>query len=320
MKLSKIWFLLLILIVGCDRQTVNETPPPTMTVPLPTATDEPSTSATITSPASTPTATILPKATPTSSPPTATPDFQDAALFDVDPRLSTTSVSPDGTWTAEVIVAFGDAGNYYRQLYVSSAKASYLLIDEWSPTGLGFLVPRIVQWANDSSALFYAEEATADGCGIFPFRDQLARLDFATGTTEMLPKDWSPAPDGASFAYFEEGALRLIQDGVDHDIALESSLAEQLSGAIVWHPTSDRLAYTAVVNPCADQIHSIVLVDVGSGHAEIIYSEENQPNANRTFLRTVAWNDDDTLKLRDRLGNFWLLNLEAGQLSPLESP
>ena len=257
-------------------------------------------------------------------------DLPDLAGFQV---VTTTNRSPDGRWSATGLAAFPRSApeKYYARMTVarSDGSAAWTVIDLWSPYGMGYTTPEVLQWSRDGGAVYVTNKGHPDGCAPFVNATDLLRVDLATGTiTQIVPAVglWlALSPDETKLAYagFKERGLvvRDLATGKEQETGLKRRTGADFGdaiGLIVWSADSSTVVYTVAVRPCSGsasesqsvwaQATSIVRVDAATLQQTTLLNEDKQ-------LRIVsAWAGADRLLLRDKDGRNWLLNVTDGRL------
>lgn len=308
-------FLLLITFI---LFTSTCTPTSTLTVmSLPTNTPVPAAT-----PTSTPSPTATPIATSTVIPqPTATPNL---ANFQIEMWSST---SPNGEWKAQTVVALPVISDttvtsyYYAQLKVSKmdGTAEWVIVDEWSEWGLGYTIPQPLHWSHDGRYLYITNKPVPDGCAVFVNGLDLHRVDLNNGSIrEITPPVglWlSLSPDETMLAYIGYGdrglVIRDLATGAERETKLNPG-EEYQAGHILWSPDGKTLILALALWPCstdwADST-SIVRVDVATLEQVTLLQESKQ------LFVPVEWPTADKVLLKDKGGDYWLMNVTTGQIT-----
>ncbi len=320
-----VFFVVNLLLSACAPVFVSiPTPAPGATpTNIPTATLVPATVApSPTIPTVTPVpvekmATVPPTAAGT---PTATPDLSN---FQVQVQSFT---SPDGKWTAQVIVAVPVTSDtaissYYAQMKLSRTDGTteWVIVDEWSEWGLGYTVPQPLHWSHDGQYLYITNKPVPDGCAVFVNGSDLRRVDLISGDVkEILPSVglWlSLSPDETKIAYIGYGkrglVIRDLATGTEQEVPLDPGKDYQ-AGHIIWSPDRNTIVLALAIRPCsigwADST-SIIRVNVATLESATVLREDK-----RLFI-PVEWETADQVLLKDKDGNSWLMNVATGQVT-----
>lgn len=321
MRRTLIFVLLATLLFSACVPMSTPTPAPTAT-PLPIPTPAPAATSPII-PAVTPTLTEEVAAMPSTvaGTPTATPSLTD---FRVDMWSST---SPDGKWTAQVIVALpvisdtAVSSSYYTQLKVSKRDGTteWVIVDEWAEWGLGYTIPQPLHWSRDGQYLYYTNRPIPDGCAVFVNGSDLHRVDLNDGSVmEIVPSVglWlSLAPDETKLAYLGYGDRGLVRrdlaTGTERETKLDPGKDYQ-AGHIIWSPDGTTIMLVLAIRPCstdwADST-SIMRVDVATLERVMLIEEDKR------LLVPVEWATTDKVLLKDKGGDYWLMDATTGQVT-----
>lgn len=296
-------------------------------------------------PTSPPSATLPPTAplppSPTSSPdplvsPTATSDI--AQMGAQMGRDSWLSLSPDGTWQAEIEVAFPAISSeesatpapsnpqYYTKLVLRHASGSpaWTVVDEWREFGLGAATPQVFFWSPKNDFVLIADSATPDGCAIFPHLSRLRRVDLATGAIQTWASDLQGVlainPAGDSLIVFQNPTpnLRLVDVNssrqhigrAERQLSYTTLLGEWQAGGAHWNPAGNLMAFTVYPAACPPDTTYIYTLDPLSGEIELIL------DGAAGWLDITDWTERGLI-LGDRGGSRWLLDPLADTLTPL---
>ena len=260
---------------------------------------------------------------PTENPAAASPAEPPQSL-----AIVQTVDSPDGLWQATVAqsdpaIVAGES-KFYTTLSVTDGSAAWTPIDEWRGHGLGYVYPIIQGWSDDGRYLYYSNITSFDGCMVFNNGMDLHWLDVTNGRTNLLldtglTNNLALSPDGMRVAYTQfngQDVVFFLRDaGTDKEqsVAVTTGAGDAQSGNILWSPDGSFFLLAVAHNPCsADWTHSIVRVDVaGSGLTAVPLIEEDF----RQFTM-LDWSDtaQDTVHLKDKDGNTWLLDVNSGEL------
>jgi hypothetical protein len=343
MRLARITLFIILsmgVISGCAKEPAPPTTTPTRTkVPTKTPTDIPTETPTNTptltntpTATQTPTATLVPTSTNTLVP-THTPTLAPTATFEpfviatvnaglpVDPTL--TSPSPNGEWIAMVSlladVPVGDASYYTTQLKVRYTKSfiEWIPLEYVSHWGLGYTFPEPFHWSEDGNFLYFTNRKVVDGCSLFTNGGDLRSLNLIDGTvTEIIPtvgNHLALSEDENLLAYTTWGnppdlVIRDMESGEERRTPLDADQA----GSIVWSPDSKTLVLTLASQPCLpDWEQAVVKINVNT-----MGQTFSVPYDDRRFV-TKEW-VEGLISLLDKDGGLWWLNLDSGELTPVE--
>jgi len=314
-----ILFVAIALMAACSRATPQPILPATPSEIAPLVSPSP---ANTTFPAL-PTRTLKPQQTATPAPsqtpggPTATPDLNQYTL------TGWSSDSPDGTWTAVGLVALPGANAsvpdaFYRQLTFSklSGDQKWVLIDGWTPYGLGYTTPSIERWSLDGRYAYIKDNATPDGCSLFGYSENFRRLNLSTGDLEAITPELtgvlSLSPDESNLAGIKSDQMVFhnLASGEELITPYQIEALNWQSGNPVWSPDSQSLLITAISNPCdPNALSSIIRFDLGSLQwATLIDQDPRQ-------LSIAIWPTADQVILNDQAGKSWDLNPITGVLT-----
>lgn len=286
-----------------------------------------------------PTQPLLPS--PTASPdsllsPTPTPDLsQMGAQMGRDSWLS---LSPDGTWQAEIEVAFPALSGEetpaaspvppqtYTKLVLRHASGSpaWTVVDEWREIGLGAATPQVFFWSPNNDFILIADSAMPDGCAIFPSLSRLRRVDLATGAVQTWAADLQGVlainPVGDTLIVFQNPApsLRLVDVNAsrqhiaraERQLSYTTLLGEWQAGGARWNPDGTLMAFASYPAACPPDTTYIYTLNPLSGEIELIL--DGAPG----WLDITDWTERGLL-LGDRGGSRWLLDPLADTLTPL---
>ncbi len=315
--------LLTLILTACTGLNTLPTLVPTHT-PIPTHT--PTSIPTWTpSPTPPPTATPTPLPSPT---PTATPLFGPGTPTPESAGWLTqrwNSASPDGRWFADVVVrlplvaqeAVDEVAHTEVVISRSDGGLRWVVLDEWTPYGLGFPTPQDFRWTKD--ALYFSLRAIPDGCSLFGWEVALLHFDLREGMLSQvaseLPGAPQLAPDYGRLAYLNEETLviRDLESGTERRVPFAPEGASWQAGNLVWSPSGRQVAFTVVQSACvgAAAERSIWVVDTEQFNSTRVLS----PDERR--LQLFTWAGDEALLLTDPLGEAWRLNLTTLNLAPV---
>ncbi len=258
----------------------------------------------------------------------STPNEPDLSNTDI---TTQTLASPDGTWIAEVIVAWPKPSNqpsqrnYYQQLSIRSADGSARFdpIRLWSPAGLGYTYPVLQQWSANGESVYFATQGVPDGCGVFTGPTDLRRFDTATNTVTQITGygGWPTlSPDESQVAFFTRDGLVVMDLATRLQRRTEREADPSAPvGEIAWSPDGSQLTYTIAHNPCMGgwtESTSIVLVDAGTVDEDRI-EETVLVEQNEQRWTSDGWVDDETIRLLNNMGGTYAtLNVNTGTLVP----
>lgn len=253
-------------------------------------------------------------------------------------RDSWLSLSPDGSWQAEIEVAFpaltGEetpaaspvTPQYYTKLVLRHASGSpaWTVVDEWREFGLGAATPQVFFWSPANDFVLIADSATPDGCAIFPFLSRLRRVDLASGAIQTWASDLQGVlainPAGDTLIVFQNPApsLRLVDVNAsrqqiaraERQLSYTTLLGEWQAGGARWNPSGTVMAFASYPAACPPDTTYIYTLDPLSGEIELIL--DGAPG----WLDITDWTERG-LVLGDRGGSRWLLDPLADTLTPL---
>lgn len=238
----------------------------------------------------------------------------------------TTVISPDGHWQAisrqsEPIVA-NDSEQFYASLTVTDGQTSWTPVAEWRGYGLGYTWPAVYQWSQDGRYLYYTNQGTPDGCSINSSITGLYRLSLADGdVVELLPGGrtlyFSLSPDESKIAYTtyngqqEVFVLRNVTNGDEKSVVpIETAKRAQTAG-VVWSADGREIVLVFAFDACAlSKTSSIVHINRDTVSAKTLIEEDDR------FFLIHDWPNPDQPKLRlvDKDGKLWQLNIDSGAL------
>jgi hypothetical protein len=309
--------LFLILMGGCRplvASSETSTPPPA------TIRQEPGLKET----AIAPTATLNPTDSATAIPtqitetPPATPDIAATVVAIQRPRLYGSFPSPDGKWRAEVdiyecVKTDGIAENAYEQLVLVQVTSG----DERTTDdqlrycgGLGAFGLAGLFWSPNSRYFYYtdAREGGPDGCGYW--ERPLLRLDLTSLNNEYLGAG-PRSPGGERIATWQ-GQDLVVWDINDGEIArAPANVSDAETGPIAWSPDSRALVYVQFASYCPLSGKSyVVRLDLPESKQTLVLESE------KPTFGSVSWHVADELELLDENGKPWRFSLAAQQLKP----
>ena len=260
-------------------------------------------------------------------------------------RDSWLDLSPDGSWQAEVQVAFPALSGaetsetsiateaaisaipqYYTKLVLrhASGAPAWTVVDEWRDWGLGATTPQVFYWSPKNDFVLIADSATPDGCALFPYLSQLRRVDLATGEIQFWSADLQGVlainPSGDTLIVFQnpDPSLRLVDVNASRQhiaraerrLSYSSLPGEWQAGGARWNPSGELMAFTAYPAACPPEATYIYTLDPISGAIELIL--DGAPG----WLDLAEWSEAGLI-LGDRGGSRWLLDPLADALTPL---
>lgn len=246
----------------------------------------------------------------------------DAAPDELETRA--TSVSPDGKWRAESVVAFpADHDEYYQRLTVtrSGGQAAWTPVETWSHMGLGYTIAVPFAWSAQDEALYFTNLPVPDGCALFVNSFGLLRLDLATGEIdEILPGRGlalALSPQEDRVAEIVDGPPTLLLHSLDtgelHTLALPQIDATTQAGSLVWSPDGAQIALALAHDPCMGgwaRATSVMVVDVATLETTALISEDTR------LLKPVAWTEVDGITLEGEGATRFRLDPQTGEITP----
>ncbi len=238
---------------------------------------------------------------------------------------TTTSISPDGRWTATMqqseIVELADSWEFYNSLTVTDGVTIWEPAGGWRGHGLGMAYLDVYRWGADGRTLYFANNVLVDGCGLFANFTDLYRLDLETGEiTELLPENSSRylhlSPDESILASVSWDGNQLWLNLINPETEAENRMPltaggeSAQAGNLVWSPDGESALITVAYNPCLpDWSHSTLLVDVAGLTTTTLIDHDP-----RRF--TISeWLNGDTALLLDESGNRWQLHIPSGEVT-----
>jgi hypothetical protein len=257
--------------------------------------------------------TVIPSSTPAPTPDrTATLEAEQAAIVatytaivNLCEHTVDVQFSPDGQWVANACV--DNDGNPYARV------VRYGTSEEWVipvalPDGVdGYIFP--IHWSNDGRALYLTPHVTGQANG-------LLKLDLDSGAvTEILPFDvqaqgmysfsFSPDDNSLAYVYNAEPPLKLnILEMATNDL-MEIPLDETIANAdtIVWSDDETELIFTGKI----DKDFVLVWLNLADRSEKIFAAPE------KSVIEADHWVDSVTVLVKNRAGDYWLLDLESGE-------
>jgi hypothetical protein len=167
---------------------------------------------------------------------------------------------PNGQWRF-VSYAIPDSNSPFTYVlaYVERLHGTHRIVIEesWQNSGLGFAYPNTSWWTDDGKFLYVADFATPDGCGYFGYGNNIQKVDLENEEITPVAADvqgaFSVSPDGKILAYVKQQDIifRNLGDGAEQHIHFDVPSANYLAGGITWDPSSDRIIFNVVNNPCS---------------------------------------------------------------------
>ncbi len=238
------------------------------------------------------------------------------------------TISPDGSWTAQVQVAYpfdkngvSTGDRYYVRLEVlkKDSPLVWTVLDDWSRWGLGYSIPGNLHWRADSRRLYFTEQEVVDGCAVFGNKRGLYEVNLDDGSLRELSGfatgELQAAPDGRQFAVLSGDTLE-VRDTSGDTLArarLDILDSDWQAGRLVWSPDGGRVVFTVMFRPCGPpESSSIYSLNIRSGElAELI---EKDP---RVFVAS-QWLSDGRVELIDSAGAVWHLDPQSKGLEKVE--
>jgi hypothetical protein len=277
-----------------------------------------------------PAPTVVSEEVPTAAPVKAgRPDAETSYLRTVD-----SLGSPTGEWLAQVRTDLPldhqqpDTGHYRVEVRVISQDGVSILtlLLEQRAYGLGYTMPKLVRWSQDTHSLFISEQSIPDGCAPFEQLNGLWRFDTTDGQVTMLiPQSNALAisPDETQVAYIggqgfatNELVVQELQTANYATVLLEPVEVDAQFGAIVWSPVGNELVLTAAYHPCqSDGSQTILHVDVNNRVVALLLQQATPS------LRTAEWlTSSSQIGLVDQQGRHWTFDLATHEISLIPTP
>ncbi|NJN54344.1 MAG: hypothetical protein HC804_06030 [Anaerolineae bacterium] len=261
-------------------------------------------------------------ATPDSSIPTDPTDIPIASELTV--------ASPDGRWQATALqtepIIVGDLEKLYVSLVVSDGTTTWTPVAEWRGYGLGYIWPTPFQWSADGRYLYYTNAGSGDGCLYYSNGSDLHRLDVTDGTVvEILPDgktgNLSLSPDESTLAYthYNGNAVSfVVQDlatGVEQSVVISELGEYAQTGQIFWSADGQTAVLSLTYNACnPDETSSIVRINLAEMSATTLIAKD----VRRFFISEWPDPTQPEIRLIDKDGNFWWLDVNSGELAQEE--
>ena len=262
---------------------------------------------------------------PSPLPPTATPRPSPTAGYET-PGVPW--VSPNGEWTAVTYHSWEQNRRYRFLVLEKNDGANNWTIEKALAPGGGtrteFAFPYF--WSADGRYLYYRRVPSQDGCGASRWATiSVHRINLQFGTSEIIldtEARWlAVAPDESAMAYVGYGrtGLSLLDLHSKTETHFPSLFPDQnvWLTSFVWSADSQMMAFAALLNPCAsDEGSVIVLVDFPTQVQTILAEFPGDPNEDRVVPR--AWVDSQTLLVGRWANDRYHLDIHTGQLTPLD--
>lgn len=238
------------------------------------------------------------------------------------------TISPNGSWTAQVRVAYpiDKNGNsigdkYFVRLEVLKQDGSlrWIVVDEWSIWALGYSLPDNLHWRADSTRLYYSLRTVADGCAVFGNEQGLYEVNLEDGTVRDLAKDaygeLKASPDGELIAVLgkETFEVRELASGATADADMSLLEGDWQAGKLLWSTDQSSIVFTVMFNPCTPPgSSSIYLLNLGSMQLTALIEEDA-----RKFVAS-QWLPDGKIELVDEVGAKWRLDPDSRAVEKIE--
>jgi hypothetical protein len=233
-----------------------------------------------------------------------------------EPKISSSLLSPDGKWRAEVVtyacVAVGGVDeNAYEQLILTQVDNGVeKLADNQLQYcgGLGAFGLEGLFWSQNSRYFYYTNEreGVPGGCGYW--ERPIIRLDVRN--LELDHMGGGPrSPDGARLATWQ-GQELVVWDINEGEIARVSAIEPEFGpGAITWSPDSQALSYVQLASYCPLSGKSyVVRLDLPTLKQTLLLESETPTFGN------AAWDVQNELTLFDENGREWRYNFTTQEL------
>lgn len=244
--------------------------------------------------------------------------------------MTTTTASPDGRWQAIAAqsdpIMVGDLEKLYVSLTVSDGATTWEPVAEWRGYGLGYIWPAVYQWSADGRYLYYTNLTAPDGCLYYSNGTDLYRLDLTDGSTiEILPDgktlNLSLAADESTLAYTNYDGrvvsfvVRSLATGTEQSTAISAPGESAQTGQIHWSADGKTAVLTLIHNACLPtETSSIVRVNLDNMTATTLITQDDRR------LQILDWPDpaQPEIRLVDKDGNTWRMDISSGALTPEE--
>ena len=301
-------------------------------------------------PSSTPTITLTPAITPTPNP-SPTPDATLLAWATIDalgdpcqPNASVeqygSGVSPDGKWVAISCYAGSvSAGrdSFLQVLSLDRIKTWRLYFRDYANGG-GYDAKdslTVYRWSPDGKYLYAMAGTRLSGCCWIGNRLLLVRLNLETGAQIAFLNGMSESgPNPLNFAISEDarylfqpqrGSLDITTLATGETQRVELQFQRSIdANFVLMSPAGDQIILGLFYLP-DDGYHyileSIALINLISGKQSIVMSGMTDIDS----LYPILWQDADHILLTNSpyspwLADFWLLNIQTGELVRVENP
>ena len=259
----------------------------------------------------------LPSGTPTKLSPT--PDLSQI------PHDTLQWVSPDGQWQVETVIAVPTsaeanraADQYYRRVTLADSTGDhhYTIQEGWSPWGLGATTPQVWRWSHDGSSVLLVDLGIPDGCSAYGYSENLRRVSLSTGEVVEVAPDvhgaFALSPDETLLAYFSGSQLimRDLRNSQETQVPFGAEQSGWSAGDIVWSPDGSALAFSSIQDPCGGKAAGIFYLDRSSNLLEPLV-------VNDRLFHLLDWPDPNRIRLVDEAGSHWWLDIENGQITPV---
>lgn len=189
------------------------------------------------------------------------------------------------------------------------------------------------QWSLDSQTLYYTYNSTYnDGCDPYgPTTLQAYHLPTQSHQTVVddLAQAITFSPTMEKVAYFpyhnlwrDEGiptiaiydlGQNLVTEVPIHEAALFPSNGLDVVGEMLWHPNSQQIVLSVIIEPCVADRQALILLDVTTMEQRILTI------GGPRWYSVEAWNEDNNLLIEES-GEYWIYNLEMGYWFPTSKP
>lgn len=252
--------------------------------------------------------------------------------FDVNVFIRQSSISPSGKWQALVLMTRVDNGISHKDSFmlvvVNQQNFAESIIEKIDVQRLmGYSIPWTLAWSENEDFLYYTHRfGGGDGCFSDDdfFGTDLFRFDLENEeTVQLAPKlgYWlALSPNQTSIAYLTNTntlKIRNIETGEEVEISIEeknkySEPTLTYLSNLIWSPNGKELLLTLEINVCAmeeDGKNSIIKIDAETLSQKVLVFEDY------TRPKTLEWNNDGMVLVRDENRVYWWLNLLTGQMT-----
>jgi hypothetical protein len=195
------------------------------------------------------------------------------------------------------------------------------------PSGFWFPVP--FYWSKDGKYLYFAHNASGDGCfgGNKHLGKNVERLDLTTGEVSHVSEGGtylaiSPDEKYLAFIPFGDESINIQSltngkvDKLELLVRHEDLGIETDQRYITWSPDSKSLVFVIMAGVCDFTVESyfnwVVPVDLSPLSQRMLTEKDEQG------LVPISWIAQDKILTRDKDGKIWWMNPNTGETSPIQ--